>query len=157
MQNEKADQYLFKGSPFDFDTILLQNGYKIIADRENDVIFEKEIKPLTEPDSNGVKPGTTDGKFKINIIRPTMLLKHGKYAVCSPYAVNYIFNVIPQLMIRRIQWDTFPGDHPDTLIAAVKQCESEAEAILTMFIEMDNKNLEAMRAYLAKQPESTNN
>lgn len=134
---QQPDTYRFEESPYDFDDVLLNNGFILARDLEQSVIFEKPIFAQKEFDPNVI--GARDLNFKLNVIRPKILVAKGNYDLCSPYSVNFLYNPKPLLMYRRVQWDTFPGYSKEVLTDTITQCEAEAEALLTMLLDVDSK------------------
>lgn len=152
MTNQPSDNYLFKDSKYDFDKVLEEMGYTISGETESQVIFTKAINPHTELSLNGVQPD--NGSFLLRVTRNKQLWKHGRYDICSPYAVAFMFEVKPLIMCRRFMWDTFSGDNADILRGALGQIEGEAESILTMLIQVDNDILKKMGYNTTFKPEN---
>lgn len=152
MTQQNNDYYLFKDSAYDFDEVLEKKGFTVKQDMEQQIIFEKQFMPRREFDPNVIQAANLN--FKINVTRPKMLWKNGKYDLISPYFITFVYATKPLLMIRRIQWDTFPGYAKEVLDEALDQCEAEAEAILTMLLDVDTQALKMMAQAKAPEPEA---
>ena len=127
------ENFLFKESALDFDYILEKNEYKVTKDYETYVLFSKNIK-IENKHSDKLK---SIDQFCIEVSRAKVLPKSGKYSICSPYSITFIYGVMPLHAIRRIKWDTFPGDISDVLDAILKIVEAEAKICAYNFMETD--------------------
>ena len=126
------ENFLFNGSQLDFDYVLDKNGYKVSKDHETYIVFSKKIEIKNKH----------SGDFKlidscIEVSRARILPKNGRYNISSPYRITFIFSAFPLHAIRRLQWDTFPGDIPDVLNAMLKVAEAEAKICAFNFMETD--------------------
>jgi hypothetical protein len=125
------ENFLFKESQYDFDAVLLDAGYKATKSFEDFVTFSKklDIKNEYSDKFKEIFP------FEINITRPTKLRGDVKYENGSPYNLTFQFCVEPMHAIRRVQWDTFPGDSPIILDTIIKIVEAEAESCVFSFMK----------------------
>ena len=140
------ENFLFKESKYDFDHILEQAGYKVTKDYETSVTFSKQIEVSNDHSSQfkSIAP------FSIEVTRPTILNANGKarvYEICSPYRITFIFGVIPLHSIRRMQWDTFPGEIPNVLDAMLKIAEAEARICAYNFMETDTQIIQKLKEF----------
>jgi hypothetical protein len=140
----------FKGSPLDFDYILEDNGYKMSKDYETYVVFSKPIKI-----NNNIseKPETEKSKVDafIEVSRVKILSKNNRYAICSPYRITFLFSSFPLYAIRRLQWDTFPGEAPAVFDAILKVAEAESKICAYNFMETDIQITEKLKAQNGKK------
>lgn len=128
------ENFPFKDSPIDFDNILEKNGYKISKDHETYVVFSKPFQIENEHSD----------KFKlvdavIEVSRPKVLSKSNRYDICSPYRITFIFGAFPLHSVRRLHWDTFPGEIPDVFQTMLKVAEAEAKICAYNFMETDTQ------------------
>ena len=125
------ENFLFKDSQFDYDTVLLDAGYRVTKNFEESVTFSKklDIKNEYSDKFKEIFP------FEINITRPVKLRGDVKYENGSPYLLTFQFCVEPMHAIRRVQWDTFPGDSPIILDTMIKIVEAEAESCVFSFMK----------------------
>lgn len=147
-QTTQPDYFLFRDSAYDFDEVLQKKGFLVKNDMEHQLIFEKNIMPRKEFDPNVIN--AVDLNFKLLVTRPKMLWSKGKHDLISPYHITFVYVTKPLLMIRRVQWDTFPGYAKEVLDEALDQCEAEAEAILTMLLDVDVQAIKAMASQAQK-------
>ena len=121
--------FQFKDSKYDFDQVLKDAGYKAKIYEETTVfIKELDIKNDFSDSFKPIKP------FKVVVTRPNVLQDDVKYENGSPYRFSFLFCVAPMHAIRRIQWDTFPGDDAKILDTMIKIVESESETCSTAFM-----------------------
>lgn len=126
------DNFPFKESQYDYDYILDGAGYKVSKDHETHVTFSKPVQIDNEHAD----------KFKlidavIEVSRPKILSKSGRYDICSPYRIEFLFSAFPLHAIRRLQWNTFPGKNLVVLDTMIKVAEAEAKICAYNFMETD--------------------
>jgi hypothetical protein len=121
--------FQFKDSKYDFDQVLKDAGYKAkIYEEATTFIKELDIKNEFSDKFTPIKP------FTVVVTRPNVLEEGAKYENGSPYIFSFLFCVSPMHAIRRVQWDTFPGDEAMILDTMIKIVESEAESCCTSFM-----------------------
>ncbi len=137
------ENFPFKESKYDFDHILIESGYKITKEYENSITFSKCIE-VDNDHSNKFSPIEP---FCIHVTRPKVLSTRVKYDLRGPYSIVFVYGVIPLHAIRRIQWDTFPGELPDVLRVMLKVAEAEAEICTYNFMETDHQVIESFHKH----------
>lgn len=100
---------------------------------EDRIVFSKQIKL----DDSPVKFEELD-KMAVNVSRPKTIDENSKFDVTSPYIISYNYFVIPHHSIRRVRWDTFPGNIPDVLDAMLGIAEEEASLCGNVFLQTDS-------------------
>ena len=140
------ENFLFRESKYDFDHILEQAGYKVTKDYETSVTFSKQIEVSNDHSSQfkSIEP------FSIEVTRPKILNANGKgrvYEICSPYRITFVFGVVPLYAIRRMQWDTFPGEMPDVFDTILKIAEAEAKICAYNFMETDTQIIQKLKEF----------
>lgn len=129
--------FLFKDSEYDFDDVLKLKGYELKFDREDVVMFSKNIIVENEFSEKHKSKFEMAIPFSIDVQRPKMLNINGKYDLCSPYLI--VCNYYPQPLYcnRQISWAVFPGHDKRILEAMLNIVEDEAKAMFKECMKTD--------------------
>lgn len=133
---KKAMSFQFKGSKYDFDHILAKRGYEISQEYEDRIVFSKPVKL----DNNNPITFSEDEmkKMAVNVSRPKVIISDSEFEITSPYIISYNYFVIPHHSIRRVRWDTFPGNIPDIFEAMLGIAEEESRLCGNVFLQTDS-------------------
>lgn len=129
--------FLFKESEYDFDDILYSKGYELKFDREDVVMFSKNIIVENEFSEKHKSKFEMVIPFSIDVQRPKMLNLNGKYEICSPYLIAVNYYTKPLLSNRQLSWAVFPGHDKRILDAMLDIAEDEAKEMYRLFMKTD--------------------
>lgn len=142
----------FKESEFDFDDLLIEKGFKLIFDREDYLIYSKDLSINTDSSKEHESKFNYCNPLRLEISHPKILNSVAKYYLYGPYEIMAVYFTNPNYMYRQMTWKMFPGSKRELLSEMIDVAEKEAINMYSACIKTDlhNINIEEMNERIKK-------